>query len=65
MSGRLIVSALCISMVVVLVGAFVAPVAVVVAGLLAALFFGLLLVIKTDDTTQPMREVLFAEDANA
>lgn len=62
MSGRSIVFALAASIAVVLLGAVVAKATIVVAGMLSALAAGMLLVIKTDDTTQPMGQILFADE---
>lgn len=62
MSGRAIVIALSASIATVVAGAIVAAATVVVVGMLSALASGMLLVIKTDDTTQPMGELLFADD---
>ena len=62
MSGRSIVFALAASIAIVLFGAVVAKATIVVAGMLSALAAGMLLVIKTDDTTQPMGQILFADE---
>lgn len=63
MSGRSIVFALVASIAIVAFGAVVAKPTIVVAGMLSALAAGMLLVIKTDDTTQPMGQILFADDS--
>lgn len=62
MSGRAIVFTLAASIAVVLLGAIVADATIVVAGLLSSLTAGMILVIKTDDTTQPMGQILFADE---
>ena len=62
MSGRSIVFALAASIAVVVLGAVVAKTTIVVVGMLSALAAGMLLVIKTDDTTQPMGQILFADE---
>ncbi len=62
MSGRSIIFALVASIAVVVLGAIVAKATIVVVGMLSALAAGMLLVIKTDDTTQPMGQILFADD---
>lgn len=62
MSGRSIVFALAASIAIVLFGAVVAKATIVVAGMLSAVAAGMLLVIKTDDTTQPMGQILFADE---
>ena len=62
MSGRSIVFALAASIAVVLFGAVVADATIVVAGMLSSLAAGMILVIKTDDTSQPMGQILFAEE---
>ncbi|MDE0803852.1 MAG: hypothetical protein OSA99_11055 [Acidimicrobiales bacterium] len=63
MSGRSIVFALAASIAVVLVGALANEASVVVVGLLSSLAAGILLAIKTDDTTQPMGQILFADES--
>lgn len=63
MSGRSIVFALAASFAVVLCGALASEATVVVLGLLSALTAGILLAIKTDDTTQPMGQILFADES--
>ncbi len=62
MSGRSIVFALASSIAVVLVGAALADATIVVAGMVSSMAAGLILAIKTDDTTQPMGQLLFAEE---
>lgn len=62
MSGRSIVFTLAASIAVVVFGAIVAEATIVVAGMLSSLAAGMILVIKTDDTTQPMGQILFAEE---
>lgn len=62
MSGRSIVFALAASIAVALVGAIANEVTLVFAGLLSSLAAGMLLAIKTDDTSQPMGQILFADD---
>ena len=62
MSGRSIVFALTASITVVLIGTLAGEATVVVVGLLSTLAAGILLAIKTDDTTQPMSQLLFAEE---
>lgn len=63
MSGRSIVFALAASIAIVMLGAVIANATIVVAGMLSALVAGMLLVIKTDDTTQPMGQILFADES--
>ena len=63
MSGRSIVFAPAASIAVVLVGALANEASVVVVGLLSSLAAGILLAIKTDDTTQPMGQILFADES--
>ncbi len=59
MSGRAIVFAGVASVAVVLIGAVFAAATLVVVGVLSSLVAGVLLVIKTDDTSQPMSQLLF------
>lgn len=63
MSGRSIVFALAASIAIVLLGAVIANATIVVAGMLSALAAGMLLAIKTDDTTQPIGQILFADES--
>ncbi len=65
MSGRSIVFALAASIAVVLVGAALADATIVVVGMVSAMAAGLILAIKTDDTTQPMGQLLFAEESKS
>ena len=62
MSGRSIVFTLAVSIAAALVGAFAGEVTVVFLGLFSAMAAGVLLAIRTEDTTQPMGRILFAED---
>jgi hypothetical protein len=61
MSGRAIVFAAIASVAVTVIGAVSAAATLVVVGLVSLVVAGMLLVIKADDTTQPMGQLLFDE----
>ncbi len=61
MSGRLTVLAVVASLATVAIGAVLAHGTIVAVGMVASMLSGLVVVIKTEDTTQPMLEILLAE----